>query len=63
MKWSIASVLTGAVSDVWELDNKQSREFSGMSRVCVILLGGATSGSLFMPHWGHKVLEPRHSPL
>lgn len=38
-------------------------ESPGMSGVCVILLDGATSGVLSMPHWGHKDLETRHIPL
>lgn len=62
MKWSIASILTGAVSDVWKLDSKQSSESLGMSGVCVILLDGVTSGVLPTPHWGHKGLRLDTAP-
>ena len=46
-----------------ELDGKQSSESPGMPRVCAILLDGTTSGVQFMPYWGHKDLETRHTPL
>ena len=34
-----------------------------MPRVCAILLDGTTSGVQFMPYWGHKDLDTRHTPL
>lgn len=40
---------------------KQSSETPGMSRVCVILLDGATPRILSMLHWGHKDLETRQT--
>lgn len=41
MKWSIGFILTGAVSDIWELDGKHPSESLGMSTVCLTLSDSA----------------------
>lgn len=60
MKWSVGFILTGTVSDIWELDCKYSRDSLGMSRVCFSLLDSAKSGVLSSATLGNKELEAGH---
>lgn len=57
MKWSVGFILTGAVSDIWELDRKYSSDSLGMSRVCFSLLDSAKFGVLSSATLGNRELQ------
>lgn len=62
MKWSIGFILTGAVSDTWELDGEHCSESLGMSKACVILLDDARDRVLSSATLRNKRLEARDLP-